>query len=655
MDKKVVLGFSVFLLFSVFSISLISASWFSNPFDKITGSTIENSINCTDSDNGLNYYNKGSTLDNNQVTTNDVCLADNPKRLSEVYCEDGVAKSALYDCPNGCGDSACACPTTKCSDGTIYGPEKCSVKENVCACPSCPPTITPVITCPTMPTCIGAKDTGQKDSNGCLIYSCPPTATNTTSTPTGTPICQSTRCSDGTTLGCNLINNQCVCSTCPTQAVTFYISGVQGVKKTYSPSEMLNLMIKGVEKDGTPATTEEGFNVQFYIDEWPLVQGQNSKGDNAYYKEGYWYGNIAIPDKLTGYRLQIFLYCSREDSSCTKNYGTRAQIENTHYFSVTKSACNDSDGLNYYTKGFTKASAGDSGQYDSCLSQKELVEYYCENNEAKKASYSCPNGCVEGACTQGERTSEEVFCNFMNSQKEQKCYTASSNDMATCSGIGNCSAEVKGYKGDQITWKSTCGGYQYTTTDGNDEKIEFNCTEGETNIAQVLNKGFKKIYFQCYDGTESKSTEREACKSADYWKKFASQFCENNCDNRSGKCGINSFSIGEECYTDEVILSEARVQGTPVEITAPAATSAQEGDPTIVCKDSCPSEGKCYPFGYRKSGKFCSDAGNFIEQSKEETVCENNFECSSNVCISGTCVSQGLLQNILNWFKNLFG
>lgn len=74
----------------------------------------------------------------------------------------------------------------------------------------------------------------------------------------------------------------------------------------------------------------------------------------------------------------------------------------------------------------------------------------------------------------------------------------------------------------------------------------------------------------------------------------------------------------------------------------------------ITCKDSCPLEGKCYPFGYRKSNKFCSDTGSFVEQVKGDEVCENNFECSSNVCVSGKCIEEGLIIRILNWFKRLF-
>jgi hypothetical protein len=59
--------------------------------------------------------------------------------------------------------------------------------------------------------------------------------------------------------------------------------------------------------------------------------------------------------------------------------------------------------------------------------------------------------------------------------------------------------------------------------------------------------------------------------------------------------------------------------------------------------------------GYRKSGEYCSEDYAFVSQSDEEEVCENNFECESNVCVSGECVDAGLMRKILNWFKGLFG
>jgi hypothetical protein len=263
----------------------------------------------------------------------------------------------------------------------------------------------------------------------------------------------------------------------------------------------------------------------------------------------------------------------------------------------------------------------------------------------------------------GEQVSEKVFCGFKNSQQQEKCYTAEQNSRAYCSGIGNCAADIKGFKGEQITWKSSCGGYQYTTMDGNDEKVEFDCKTGETNITEIKNKGFKNFYFQCYDGAESKSTDREACKSFDYWKKFAINFCEGHCkkDKDGEKCGINTGSISNECYIEETLT--AIPVATPVETIPSTPAGSETGtkttpikeEPALICKDSCPLDNKCYPFGYRKSGKYCTDNGGFEEQLKPDSTCDNNFECSSNVCVSGKCISEGFIEKILSWFKRLFG
>jgi len=68
--------------------------------------------------------------------------------------------------------------------------------------------------------------------------------------------------------------------------------------------------------------------------------------------------------------------------------------------------------------------------------------------------------------------SEQVKCVFNESKTEQKCY--SSNNYA-CSGTGTCVIDMKGAKGEQVTWKSSCGGYAYTTMDGQNEYAEFKC------------------------------------------------------------------------------------------------------------------------------------------------------------------------------------
>jgi len=102
---------------------------------------------------------------------------------------------------------------------------------------------------------------------------------------------------------------------------------------------------------------------------------------------------------------------------------------------------------------------------------------------------------------------------------------------------------------------------------------------------------------------------------------------------------------------DSSVIAEwiGKVKGSAI------AVSEKPKEEMLICKDSCPSEGKCYPFGYRKEGEYCFDEGAFKQQLKGDFACENNFECESNVCVSGKCVSQSLIEMIINWFKKLFG
>jgi len=61
----------------------------------------------------------------------------------------------------------------------------------------------------------------------------------------------------------------------------------------------------------------------------------------------------------------------------------------------------------------------------------------------------------------------------------------------------------------------------------------------------------------------------------------------------------------------------------------------------------CFVDDECYPRGYRKEGQYCSDKvhpyidmSTFINQSKAGESCENGFECVSNFCFNGKCVSE---------------
>lgn len=375
--------------------------------------------------------------------------------------------------------------------------------------------------------------------------------------------------------------------------------------------------------------------------------------------------------------------------------------------------CTDSDGgKNIYKFGNVDASnldlnsdsdlAGENGK-DFCLPRPELygadlAEYYCQNNEAVKEFVSCPNGCSNGACEEeeidygstevcviddkticqnsnvywidscgnvsslkeqceqgcsagacitGKQITEQITCYFGDSKVGQKCYLAGSftnedNGTKYCEGVGSCIIEFSGYEGQKITWKSTCGGYDYSIVDGTDNNIDFDCGEGEVNEEEIKNVWFRSAYWQCYDDEEQKSEDDTSCKSSETWQKYAKEFCKGHCYEEGSKCGVNSFSVSNECYPD---LGK----------TEESVDESVETEASLICKNSCPLENKCYPFGYRKNGKYCSDKTNFVDYKGSEESCDNNFECSSNVCVNSECISVGFLRKIMNWFRRLFG
>lgn len=122
------------------------------------------------------------------------------------------------------------------------------------------------------------------------------------------------------------------------------------------------------------------------------------------------------------------------------------------------------------------------------------------------------------------------------------------------------------------------------------------------------------------------------------------------------KCGVNSFAVSGECYLEAgkegVVFIPTIEEAKGIEAKEVKEVKIEEA---LICKDSCPFNNKCYPFGYRKADRYCSDNNVFVTQLKSQEACDNSFECKSNVCIAGECVSENLIHKIMNWFKKLFG
>jgi len=206
---------------------------------------------------------------------------------------------------------------------------------------------------------------------------------------------------------------------------------------------------------------------------------------------------------------------------------------------ATPTICSDSDSDDLYTQG--KTCSRTICETDSCV-DNTLVEYGCVDNRVGVVfTYGCEKcengacvteitptlGCVQkenscckgdicagmtcqqgytslfkgcdsncaaiGICKSTETASEQVKCVFKNSKTLQKCYLSEYNDKFYCSGNETCVIDVKGAKGDKMTWKSTCGGYVYTVLDGNNEYAEFDCSEKTDSCQSTL----------CEDGSKT--------------------------------------------------------------------------------------------------------------------------------------------------------
>jgi len=207
-----------------------------------------------------------------------------------------------------------------------------------------------------------------------------------------------------------------------------------------------------------------------------------------------------------------------------------------------------------------------------------------------------------------------------------------------------------------------------------------------------IEKGYKYASWQCHNGESERQGSIITCKTENDWKNDAREFCQKQCDGNNKKCEVNTFSLLEECniiepypleemcdktggtwktFEDtcadfcEVVRGEADVNcGEALRDSCDCGSDmcwtggnceANNINQIPTCTDSCARNGKCYPFGYRKSGDFCSEEGLFIEQQNKWSVCENHFECNSNICVEGECISKGVMQAIMDFIERLFG
>jgi hypothetical protein len=292
--------------------------------------------------------------------------------------------------------------------------------------------------------------------------------------------------------------------------------------------------------------------------------------------------------------------------------------------------CRDSDGINLYSKGRTQGQ--DSGdeitQEDYCKEGpggKRLMEGYCtEDGKTMFLSIDCMNRCQEGVCL---GNNDEIFeCQdtdakdkFSRGYIEGSQYSVDEEEFLSMKYFyDSCSEKEEGgvleYFCDSGMIVSETFACENGCSNGACKKIEEKCFDNDNGINYLV-KG--EIYVNGEYHNEDKCNPQDK-KVLNEW------YCEEDVQN------IESYECENGCVNGACIKSEGSCSG-------------------------CWLMDMCYAIGHRKDGSYCSDKSReFIAQTKADNSCENNFECTSNLCIDNSCISSSLWQKILSWFKRFF-
>jgi len=357
------------------------------------------------------------------------------------------------------------------------------------------------------------------------------------------------------------------------------------------------------------------------------------------------------------------------DGVCT----SEAPIEDDNEEDTSNvSECVESDaGKDYFVKsnGLSIPNRPLYTSSEHCLDEDTLVEYFCPNNPLEDAPnyfehYDCPNGCENGACLSGEienyeniiidsfgeyniRTNDQLSFDNLNRRIEIVSYTQ-------CGDI-NCTYEIlkEGIKLEVISKRF------HDELFVNDSTILV-----EDDTPMVGNIKFSGVGIQLISLSQDSALIDVFNASSPI--EFL-QRCVEMGD--SGKdYEFKGIVYGFDRSRNNLVIIEDRCENSPDEdylweyycIDDPYGSLRENYEwQKIWCEYGCENgacEGaeECLELGFRKENKYCSDKKYFLPQKSAEESCDNDFECTSNLCIGGECISSSLWRKFISWLKNIF-
>ena len=239
---------------------------------------------------------------------------------------------------------------------------------------------------------------------------------------------------------------------------------------------------------------------------------------------------------------------------------------------------------------------------DTCNGDKELIERVCDELGDYSVEYVCPNGCVDRACVTGggDGSSDKSF-----------------------------------------TFDYSGGDRQFTVINGSEHF--------DVRFISIRSEDYYNV------------TDVEVKENGNWVLKYSGVK-----DGDSIRVGSTVFLIHSVYFSSSPYVKQVVVIGRGgVTFVYSASGGSGSTGTTTGSSNSCATIGcsllnsdgsnKCIGFGTRTGGNYCALSGTMKAQGAAEAICENNYECGSNVCASGKCLDAGLFQKIIDFFRKLFG
>lgn len=332
---------------------------------------------------------------------------------------------------------------------------------------------------------------------------------------------------------------------------------------------------------------------------------------------------------------------------------------------------------------------GGSPVKDTCVNSKTLKERICDSDgTAGFVEYTCLGKCANGICVEEdgedeENTSTTYFknCNYIwdsSSYVGQTIkITASIKDSLDSTDSDfvdvNVLESVLGGTGGAYPMDGKTLDIQIVEPGSGDVagtvEIKINSKGpkelGEMSLGLSGNNwgaGFPISNKNCVagisgDGSGGGSGEGSSCERYHVCEEGSEvQYCEI-----VKQYDDNGNVVGAGCACkqnpEELCTSSSSGGGgesTEISSLVGGGGSGGNNETPIIC-NGCVLGDKCVPVGYRTDEKYCTIDSEIVDQKEAENSCNNNFECSTNLCIDSQCVSSGVWQKFLKWLSRLFG